>query len=161
MPAFEPWLLRRWHRKVNRLFPGTDIDSLKILVSVALNFVITLLPVEPDLGCGHYLPGARALFGQLNLQESEWVISGSTALVELNERHSASRHHGDHRIRALLPLSRYRNLVARSAGRINPPHVLLLQRAAKRVLTLLLQKFGQLIHLFVSGVLADPEVELD
>jgi len=123
--------------KGNLLFPRTDIHSLNVLVAVTLNFVMTLFPVEPDLFRGHYLPDALALFVQLNLQESESVIGGSAASIELNERHIASRYQGDHRFRALLPLSRYCNLVARSADRIDPPHVLLLQRAAKSVWTLI------------------------
>ena len=95
-----------------RLFHGTDVGGLDVLVAKTLNFVLSLLLIKADLGGGHDLTGALALVVKLHLKISEGVVTAAPASGKLEKRHGAGGNDGNDGVGALLAFARHSDLIA-------------------------------------------------
>src|SRR4029077_16063787 len=107
-------------------------------VAIALDLVLTLFLIEPDLRCSHDLTSTLATGVKFHLEETEWIVGRASVAIELNEGHVPSGDDSDDRVGALLSFTRHGDLITSGGYRVYAALVFLFQCAAKGIAALLL-----------------------
>jgi hypothetical protein len=137
-----------------------DVCGLDVLVyPKSLDLVLSPLFIEADSGRSHDLTSALACSIKLHLEITEWVVSGASVVIELDEGHVAGGNDGYDRLRALLPFARDRNLITGGTHYTNAAFILLPQCASKGVRALILHQLREVLNVLVGCVLCNAEIK--